>query len=179
MIGFRDLLATSARPVGTFVKLPAVESVELMALGGFDFIVLDLEHSPMSLETASALVAVARGRGLHAFVRVPDHAPIWIQRCLDIGVAGVVVPHVDNVAQARVVGRAARFEPRGTRGTVIPGKGDRTSERLFPCHATQKQYDRKRDKRRYIGQGRPGSISHWLYLLIARRRDACVISGHE
>lgn len=116
MTRFRDLLAASARPVGTFVKLPAVESVELMALGGFDFVVLDLEHSPMSLETASALAAVARGRRVHAFVRVPDHAPIWIQRCLDIGVTGVVVPHVDNVDQARVVGRAARFEPRGTRG---------------------------------------------------------------
>ena len=116
MTGFRDLLADSARPVGTFVKLPTVESVELMALGGFDFVVLDLEHSPMSLETASALVAVARGRGVHAFVRVPDHTPVWIQRCLDVGAAGVVVPHVDTAEQARIVGRAARFEPRGTRG---------------------------------------------------------------
>lgn len=116
MTTFRDLLATSARPIGTFVKLPAVESVELMALGGFDFVVLDLEHSPMSLETGSALVAVARGRGLHAFVRVPDHTPAWTQRCLDIGAAGVVVPHIDDADQARTVGGAARFEPRGTRG---------------------------------------------------------------
>lgn len=116
MSTFREALAGDARPLGTWVKLPMVESVELMALGGFDFVVLDLEHSPMSLETMSALVAVARAKGLHALVRVPDHAPAWIQRSLDVGAAGVLVPHVDDVEQARAVGRAARFEPLGTRG---------------------------------------------------------------
>lgn len=109
--------ALAAGPVlGTWVKLPTVESVELMALGGFDVVVLDLEHSPMSLETAATLIAVGRGVGLVTLVRTPDHAQSWIQRCLDAGAAGVIVPHVDDVEQATRVIRSARFEPEGTRG---------------------------------------------------------------
>lgn len=116
MIRFKDLLGDGRAALGTWVKVPAVESVELMALAGFDFVVIDLEHSPISLETASTLIAVARGRNLCPLVRVPDHAQSWIQRCLDAGASGILAPHVDSVEQARALARAARFEPRGTRG---------------------------------------------------------------
>lgn len=116
MIGFRDLLDREQAPLGTWVKLPTVESVELMALAGFDFVVIDLEHSPMTLESAATLIAVANGRGTCPLVRVPDHSPAWIQRCLDAGASGILAPHVDTVDQARAVARSARFEPAGTRG---------------------------------------------------------------
>ena len=116
MISFRELLGRERAALGTWVKLPVVESAELMALAGFDFIVLDLEHSPMSLETASTIIAVARGRGICPLVRVPDHSQSWIQRCLDAGASGILAPHVDTVNEARAVVRAARFEPHGTRG---------------------------------------------------------------
>ncbi|UOT08502.1 aldolase/citrate lyase family protein (plasmid) [Rhodococcus opacus] len=116
MTTFLDLLAERPPLLGTWIKLPTIESVELMALAGFDFVVIDLEHSPISLETAATQIAVARGRGICPLVRVPDHAPSWIQRCLDAGAAGILAPHVDTVEQARNIGRAARFEPRGTRG---------------------------------------------------------------
>lgn len=116
MIAFQELLGQQRAALGTWVKLPTVESVELMALAGFDFIVLDLEHSPISLETASTLIAVARGRQICPLVRVPDHSQSWIQRCLDAGASGILAPHVDSVDEARTVARAARFEPTGTRG---------------------------------------------------------------
>lgn len=116
MTWFRELLNRDRPPIGTWVKLPTMETVELLAIAGFDFVVIDLEHSPMSLESAGSLAAVARGRGLCTLVRVPDHSPAWIQRCLDLGAHGVLVPHVDDASQAERVGRAARFEPRGTRG---------------------------------------------------------------
>jgi 4-hydroxy-2-oxoheptanedioate aldolase len=98
------------------VKLPAIESVELMAEAGMDLVVIDLEHSALSIETAAVLTSVALGRGLLPLVRVPDHSPSWIQRCLDFGARGVVVPHVDSLEQARAAQDAARFEPRGRRG---------------------------------------------------------------
>ncbi len=116
MIRFKDLLERDRPPLGTWVKLPTVESVELMGLAGFDFVVIDLEHSPMSLETAATLIAVARARGTCPLVRVPDHSQVWVQRCLDAGASGVLAPHVDTVEQAQAVARAARFEPVGSRG---------------------------------------------------------------
>ncbi|USQ79025.1 aldolase/citrate lyase family protein [Ornithinimicrobium faecis] len=111
-----QLIAGDGTPVGTWVKLSAPEGVELMALAGFDFLVLDLEHSPMSLETAAQLIAVARGHDIVPFVRTPDHTQSWIQRCLDAGAAGVLVPHVDTADEAAAVVAAARHEPAGRRG---------------------------------------------------------------
>ncbi|WP_207844374.1 HpcH/HpaI aldolase family protein [Williamsia soli] len=102
--------------LGAWIKLPAIESVELMAEAGMDSVVIDLEHSALSIETASSLVSVALGRGLIPMVRVPDHSPSWIQRCLDLGARAVVVPHVDSVEQARALQQSSRFEPRGRRG---------------------------------------------------------------
>lgn len=116
MRSFQEVLAGDRAALGTWVKLPAVESVELMALAGFDFVVIDLEHSPLSIETASTLIAVAHGRDLCPLVRVPDHSPAWVSRCLDAGAAGVIAPHVDSLQQAKDVVAAARFEPVGRRG---------------------------------------------------------------
>lgn len=116
MLSFHDLLHRERAPLGTWVKIPTAESVELMALAGFDFIVLDLEHSPMGLETASTLIAVSRGRGLAPLVRVPEKTQAWVQRSLDAGASGVIAPHVDSLEEARALVRSARFEPAGTRG---------------------------------------------------------------
>lgn len=108
--------ASGGARLGTFVKLPAVESVELIALAGFDHVVIDLEHAPLSIETASTLIAVARGRGLAPWVRVPSHATEWVQRTLDAGAAGLLVPHVDTAEQGAALARAASFGAGGTRG---------------------------------------------------------------
>ncbi|GGF10537.1 HpcH/HpaI aldolase family protein [Subtercola lobariae] len=116
MITFASLLEQGTPALGTWVKLPVVESIELMSVAGFGFVVIDLEHSPMSFETAATLIAVGRGRGLVVLVRVPDHGYAGIQRCLDAGASGIVVPHVDSVDEARAVNAAARFEPKGKRG---------------------------------------------------------------
>lgn len=116
ILPFPPLLTRDEAALGTWIKLSAIESLELMALAGFDFVVLDLEHSPMSLETASTLIAIARGKGICPLVRVPDHSQSWIQRCLDAGASGVFAPHVDTPEEAHAVARAARFEPSGTRG---------------------------------------------------------------
>ncbi|NBE92367.1 2,4-dihydroxyhept-2-ene-1,7-dioic acid aldolase [Nonomuraea sp. KC401] len=103
--------------LGTWIKLSSPESVEIMAHAGFDFVVIDLEHTTLDLGTASTHIAMARALGVDPLVRVPDHGLSVIQRVLDAGAAGVVVPHVDTVEQARSVVRATRFPPRGDRGS--------------------------------------------------------------
>jgi 2-keto-3-deoxy-L-rhamnonate aldolase RhmA len=103
--------------LGTWIKLSSPESVEIMAYAGFDFVVIDLEHTTLDLGAASAHIAMARALGIHPLVRVPDHGLSVIQRVLDAGAAGVVVPHVDTSEQARAVVRATCFPPRGIRGS--------------------------------------------------------------
>jgi 2-keto-3-deoxy-L-rhamnonate aldolase RhmA len=103
--------------LGTWIKLAGPESVEIMAYAGFDFVIIDLEHTTLDLGAASTQIAMANALGIDPLVRVPDHGLSVIQRVLDAGAAGVVVPHVDTVEQARAVVRATRFPPHGDRGS--------------------------------------------------------------
>lgn len=102
--------------LGTWVKIPAMEIMELVALAGFDFAVIDLEHSPISLESAYQLIGTALWRGVTPIVRVPGLEGGIVARVLDAGAAGIMVPHVDTVEQARAAVSAARFPPLGARG---------------------------------------------------------------
>lgn len=114
---FRAALAGDVRPaLGTWLKIPAVEVAELVALAGFDFVVIDLEHSPLDLETTFRLVGTALHTGVAPLVRVPSLDAGIAQRALDAGADGVVVPHVDTVEEARAAVSVTRFPPLGIRG---------------------------------------------------------------
>ncbi|HWC78861.1 MAG TPA: aldolase/citrate lyase family protein [Pseudonocardiaceae bacterium] len=108
--------AGDTTPLGTWLKITAGEPVEIMAFAGFDFVVIDLEHAPLDLQTAYRLINSAAALGLSPLVRVPDTTPSTIQKILDAGAMGILVPHVDTVEQAEAVGRACRFPPHGIRG---------------------------------------------------------------
>lgn len=97
---------------------PAV--AEVTAAQGFDFVLIDTEHTAMSLETVENM-----SRGVDAtegetetIVRVPSNDPVRIKRVLDIGVAGVMVPMVETEAEAREVVRATQYPPAGIRGVA-------------------------------------------------------------
>lgn len=107
----------SSPPLGTWVKLPGSESVEILAYAGFDFVVIDLEHTTLDLHSASTHIATALALGMDPLVRVPDHGHSTIQRVLDAGASGVVVPHIDSAEQAQAVVRSTRFPPQGNRGS--------------------------------------------------------------
>jgi 2-dehydro-3-deoxyglucarate aldolase/4-hydroxy-2-oxoheptanedioate aldolase len=102
--------------IGTWVKIPALETVELLARAGFDFVVADMEHSPMTLESTYRAVVVAQGLGMHALVRVPDAGGSHLQRVLDIGADGILVPHVTGRQDAERAMNGMLFPPRGGRG---------------------------------------------------------------
>jgi 2-keto-3-deoxy-L-rhamnonate aldolase RhmA len=110
------LFAPDRVPVGTWLKIASGEPVEIMAYAGFDFVVVDLEHAPLDLQTAYRLVNSAAALGMTPLVRVPDKTPSTIQKILDAGAMGVLVPHVDTVEEAFAVGQACRFPPHGVRG---------------------------------------------------------------
>jgi 2-keto-3-deoxy-L-rhamnonate aldolase RhmA len=104
-----------------------VDIAMIAAASGYDAIYVDMEHSPVSLETTSMLCAAAIGTGVTPLVRVPSHEAHWISRVLDGGALGVIVPHVDTPEQARAIVAAARFPPLGHRSVmgVTPALGYR------------------------------------------------------
>lgn len=102
--------------LGTWVKIPSLETVELIGHAGFDFVVVDLEHAPLDMETAYRLIVGAQAAGMAALVRLSDRSGAQVQRLLDSGADGLLVPHVSTLEMAEQITRAMVFAPRGTRG---------------------------------------------------------------
>ncbi|SSW68253.1 aldolase/citrate lyase family protein [Achromobacter veterisilvae] len=105
----------SSVEVGTFIKTPSAHIVEILAVAGLDFAVLDAEHAPFDFGTLDAMLIAGKAAGLPLFVRVPDFQPSTLLRSLDLGAAGVLVPHVDTPEDARNVVARCRYKA-GVRG---------------------------------------------------------------
>ena len=107
---------------GTWVKLTTPETMEILARVGFDFIVVDMEHAPHTFETAYRCIVQAQGLGMKALVRLPDDQGAYVQRILDSGADGVLIPRVCHAEDARACIEGMRFSPLGTRGLGITSR---------------------------------------------------------
>src|SRR5256714_13273157 len=113
-------LAAGKRALGCWTVLGAPPVIELLALCGFDFLLLDQEHGfgrPSSL--LPSLQAMAATPGCPSIVRVPANAPNYLKRVLEAGVEGVMGPTVETAEDARAVVAACRYPPAGRRGSAL------------------------------------------------------------
>ena len=103
--------------LGTFsIELSSAGSIAALALAGFDFIVLDMEHSATDFSTLQTLILAAHAAGIAALVRPCSESAGVIGKILDMGAHGIMAPHVDTPARAREIVDQTRFPPRGRRG---------------------------------------------------------------
>jgi 4-hydroxy-2-oxoheptanedioate aldolase len=112
----RRCLEAGRPAAGLFVSISGPEIVEIAGVAGFDFVLIDLEHTLIDGAALEHLLAAADRAGLSALVRVPDARSERILPCLDAGAAGIVVPRVGSVAEAEAAVVRARHPPRGRRG---------------------------------------------------------------
>lgn len=98
-----------------------VDIAPIVQACGFDALYLDMEHSPVSIETVAAICTTAVGFGITPLVRVPGHDSEHLSRALDGGAAGIIVPHVETVAQAQAMARAGKYPPLGHRSVMGSG----------------------------------------------------------
>jgi 4-hydroxy-2-oxoheptanedioate aldolase len=101
--------------LGTFIKLPGLESVDLVARSGLGFAVVDFEHSQLDASEVGALVRHAAAIGLPALVRVPAIDGGEINRFLEAGAAGIQLSTLRSCRQAGALRAAMRYPPDGTR----------------------------------------------------------------
>ena len=102
--------------LGIISHLLSAPAIEVLAYTGMDYVLIDLEHSPIGAEHAAQLVGVAQGAGLAPLVRVDGIERSPILKMLDAGAAGLVVPQLETVEQARKLVSYAKFPPLGNRG---------------------------------------------------------------
>lgn len=131
--------------IGSWEVLPHPTVAELVAGLGYDFVGIDVEHSPASFETlANLLRAVDAADGdAETLVRVQDGDPTTLSRTLDLGPDAILVPMVHTAEQAEAIVDATRYPPAGSRG-VGPGRASdygrslgeyvETAEETFATH---------------------------------------------
>lgn len=112
----KKILSEGKVVLGPFMKFSDPAAVEIAGYAGFDFVIVDLEHGPLSIQRAQDLVRAAELVGITPVIRVRENSPPAILRALDIGAQGVEVPHILTGEDAKRAVEAARFSPEGERG---------------------------------------------------------------
>jgi 4-hydroxy-2-oxoheptanedioate aldolase len=102
--------------IGVFMPLPSPQMVEVSAVAGFDFVLIDNEHGPLAAETAYAMVLAAEASGITPIARVGNRDKQEVLKFLDIGVQGIMSPQIHTAQAAEDAVASTKFVPRGTRG---------------------------------------------------------------
>lgn len=105
--------------IGSWITLGHTSVAEIMAKAGFDWLVVDMEHSVITLDVAQQLIQVIEGCGVVPLVRVGENNPNAVKRAMDAGAQGVLVPMVNTREQAESAVRAVKYPPVGTRGVGL------------------------------------------------------------
>ncbi|MBI5395905.1 MAG: 2,4-dihydroxyhept-2-ene-1,7-dioic acid aldolase [Verrucomicrobia bacterium] len=101
----------------TMTGHPAV--AEIMAGEGFDFIGVDMEHTPINVEGFYRIALAAKGTGCDVLARLPSCDAVLAKQVLDMGAAGIIVPSVNSPAEAAQSVAMAKFPPEGIRGASL------------------------------------------------------------
>ncbi|WP_156760901.1 HpcH/HpaI aldolase family protein [Microbacterium karelineae] len=113
----RRLLTDADRALfGGWVCSGSPVMAEIMAGSGLDWLMIDMEHGPSSLESVQVQLQVAAAYDVATVVRVPANDAVWIKQVLDLGARTIMVPMVSTAAEAEAAVAHASYPPRGHRG---------------------------------------------------------------
>lgn len=110
-----DKLRNGQASVGSWISLCTPVAAESMAQIGWDWLVVDAQHSPVGFETMINCFRAIQLGGALPMARVPWNDTIWIQRTLDAGAFGLVIPMVNSAAEARAAVANTKYATRGQR----------------------------------------------------------------
>jgi 4-hydroxy-2-oxoheptanedioate aldolase len=115
---FKAAIKAGKPQIGLWSSLSSNYSVEVIAGAGFDWLLLDMEHSPNDLESLLAQMQAAAAYPSHPIVRVPWNDMVMIKRVLDAGAQTLLIPYVSTVEEAKAAVSYTRYPPHGVRGVA-------------------------------------------------------------
>jgi len=127
MNAFKTLLNQRAEhtPLGTWVMSASPIVIEAIGTAGFDWGVVDMEHTPLDLMDLVHLLQAVAGTPMHPVVRVPWNDTVMVKRVLDAGAATLLFPFIQNADEARRAVAACWYPPDGVRGMAGMSRGSR------------------------------------------------------
>ena len=122
---FKRAIKAGRPQIGFWAALGNNISIEIVAGAGFDWIVIDAEHGPNDVPIVLSQMQGAAGGTAHVVVRAAWNDPVLFKRYLDIGVQTLLIPMVQNAAEAERAVAATRYPPRGGRGFAVATRASR------------------------------------------------------
>ena len=116
--GFKRALAAGKTQIGLWSSLSSSYTVEVIAGAGYDWILLDMEHSPNDLESLLVQLQAAAPYPTTPIVRVPWNDMVTVKRVLDVGAQSLLFPYVQDAAEAKAAVANTRYPPAGVRGVA-------------------------------------------------------------
>jgi 4-hydroxy-2-oxoheptanedioate aldolase len=115
---FKHAIKSGQQQIGLWCSLSHHFSVEVVAGAGFDWLLLDTEHSPNDIESVFTQLQAAAPYHSHPIVRVPWNDMVTIKRYLDIGAQTLLIPFIQNEEEAERAVAYTRYPPHGVRGVA-------------------------------------------------------------
>ena len=116
-MSFKKRIHSNEMVLGAFLsEIPAPNLTRLMQAAGLDYVIVDCEHGYFDYSQVAALAAVASGVGFPLIVRAPQISRECIQKYLDAGVDGILIPQMETPEQAEALVRLGKYAPKGERG---------------------------------------------------------------
>ena len=115
----KDKLRKKQLSIGSWMSLGDTSIAEIMAKAGFDWLVIDMEHSAISTEQCQELIRIVDLCGSSPLVRIGENNPLLIKRAMDAGAHGIIVPMVNSRKDAENAVSALKYPPSGTRGVGL------------------------------------------------------------
>jgi 4-hydroxy-2-oxoheptanedioate aldolase len=122
---FKRAIANQQRQIGLWSSSGSVAAVEMLNHAGYDWILLDTEHTPSELPDIVSQMRALIGGTAEAIVRPAWNDPVLIKRFLDAGAQTLLIPFVQNEDEARQAVRAMRYPPQGIRGVSVSSRANR------------------------------------------------------
>ena len=120
---FKRALAAREKQVGFWLTLASTTATEIAAGAGFDWLLVDMEHSANELPDVQDHLRAAVGGSAETVVRIPWNEPVIVKRMLDIGARSLMFPYVQTADEARRAVAATRYPPHGIRGFAGAARG--------------------------------------------------------
>ena len=111
----KQKLAAGKQVVGGTVMVPDPDTYCAMATSGFDFVWIEMQHSPMSYQDIAHMIMGCKGASAMPFIRVPDATEGDIQKAVDMGALGIIIPMVEDIQKVRNAIKFAKYPPVGKR----------------------------------------------------------------
>lgn len=118
-MSLKEKLKNNQITIGSWVTIGHPSIIDIMASAGFEWLVIDLEHTSIDLSTAHVLISTIQANGMKALVRVSKNEEVIIKRVLDMGADGIVVPMIKSRAEALEAINYAKYPPIGKRGVGL------------------------------------------------------------